>query len=346
MSNYEKITLNTWQYANTTVTGCIAGSEWLTRGYTGHEHIDEFGIINMNARMYDPLLGRMLSPDKYVQDATSIQNFKRYTYELNNPLKYTDPDGEMAFLAAAAAIYFVFFTETGYDLQKFVSPVALHVDVNLGTHKRGIGIDASVGVPQMFLASARVHGGISYNWKNYDVTPGWETRYGAEVGLTPFATVGFTHYNSPGDKFDQTLGHVRLGVPDLNVKYANDWFFGLPISDNGDRNRTAAAKIQIGSLDIGINLFTGDPGRDGDKEMVDGNLTYVYNPDTDKDPDEYRAGVGYIGLFGFRFGNDRESRRHNIQNLMIHKNIGSPYFKVLVRPNKWYFQFGGGGGIW
>ena len=97
MSNYEKITLNTWQYANTTVTGCIAGSEWLTRGYTGHEHIDEFGIINMNARMYDPLLGRMLSPDKYVQDATSIQNFNRYTYALNNPLKYTDPDGNLVF---------------------------------------------------------------------------------------------------------------------------------------------------------------------------------------------------------------------------------------------------------
>ncbi|MBR3987159.1 MAG: hypothetical protein IKK04_08395 [Bacteroidales bacterium] len=28
------------------------------RGFTGHEHYDRFGIINMNARLYDPVLGR------------------------------------------------------------------------------------------------------------------------------------------------------------------------------------------------------------------------------------------------------------------------------------------------
>ena len=33
--------------------------EWLIRGYTGHEHCDEFGLINMNGRMYEPILGRM-----------------------------------------------------------------------------------------------------------------------------------------------------------------------------------------------------------------------------------------------------------------------------------------------
>ena len=33
------------------------------RGYTLHEHYDEFGLVNMNGRLYDPVLGRMLSPD-------------------------------------------------------------------------------------------------------------------------------------------------------------------------------------------------------------------------------------------------------------------------------------------
>ena len=36
------------------------------RGYTGHEHLPEFGLINMNGRMYDPVLGRFLSPDNYM----------------------------------------------------------------------------------------------------------------------------------------------------------------------------------------------------------------------------------------------------------------------------------------
>jgi RHS repeat-associated protein len=65
----------------------------LYRGYTGHEHLDEFGLINMNGRCYDPILGRFLSPDNFVQMPDFTQNYNRYAYGLNNPLKYTDPSG-------------------------------------------------------------------------------------------------------------------------------------------------------------------------------------------------------------------------------------------------------------
>ena len=64
-----------------------------SRGFTGHEHLDEFGLINMNGRCYDPLIGRILSPDPNLQDPTNMQNYNRYSYCLNNPLKYTDPSG-------------------------------------------------------------------------------------------------------------------------------------------------------------------------------------------------------------------------------------------------------------
>ena len=69
--------------------------QYFDRGYTGHEHLlEEFGLINMNGRMYDPNLGRFLSPDNYIQSPGNPQNYNRYSYCLNNPLKYTDPDGE------------------------------------------------------------------------------------------------------------------------------------------------------------------------------------------------------------------------------------------------------------
>lgn len=64
------------------------------RGYTGHEHLPQFGIINMNGRLYDPVLGRMFSPDPYIMGEHNTQGYNRYTYALNNPLKYTDPTGE------------------------------------------------------------------------------------------------------------------------------------------------------------------------------------------------------------------------------------------------------------
>jgi len=70
-------------------------SLFLNRGYTtGHEHLPEFGLINMNARLYDPLIGRMLSPDPYVQASDFSQSFNRYPYVRNSPLIFTDPTGE------------------------------------------------------------------------------------------------------------------------------------------------------------------------------------------------------------------------------------------------------------
>ena len=76
----------------------------LTRGYTGHEHWPQFSLIDMNGRFYDPLLGRFLSPDPYVQAPENPQNYNRYAYCLNNPLKYTDPSGEFWHIVIGAAI--------------------------------------------------------------------------------------------------------------------------------------------------------------------------------------------------------------------------------------------------
>ena len=77
---------------------------FLGRGYTGHEHLPLFGFINMNARLYDPLIGRFLSPDPYVQLPDNLQSFNRYTYGMNNPLCYVDQNGEFWWFVAAAAI--------------------------------------------------------------------------------------------------------------------------------------------------------------------------------------------------------------------------------------------------
>jgi uncharacterized protein RhaS with RHS repeats len=45
------------------------------------------------ARYYDPQIGRFISPDTIVPDPANPQTLNRYSYCLNNPLKYTDPSG-------------------------------------------------------------------------------------------------------------------------------------------------------------------------------------------------------------------------------------------------------------
>ena len=87
----------TWSYPLTQNEGFYG------RGFTGHEHLPEFNLINMNGRVYDPILGRFLSPDNYIQLPDYTQSLNRYSYALNNPLVYTDPSGEF-FLELLAAV--------------------------------------------------------------------------------------------------------------------------------------------------------------------------------------------------------------------------------------------------
>ena len=71
----------------------LNGLTVLERGYTGHEHLQSVGLINMNARLYDPMIHRFLQPDNFIQDPANTQNYNQYGYVLNNPLLYIDPSG-------------------------------------------------------------------------------------------------------------------------------------------------------------------------------------------------------------------------------------------------------------
>ncbi len=71
----------------------VPTSHIFDRGFTGHQHLDQFRLINMNGRVYDPQLGRFLSPDPFITSPNNPQNYNRYSYVLNNPMRYTDPSG-------------------------------------------------------------------------------------------------------------------------------------------------------------------------------------------------------------------------------------------------------------
>ena len=62
-------------------------------GFTGHDHDDELGLINMRGRMYDPTIRRFLSADPHVTDPLSGQSYNRYSYVVNNPTNLVDPTG-------------------------------------------------------------------------------------------------------------------------------------------------------------------------------------------------------------------------------------------------------------
>ncbi len=82
----------TWNATTHAFTTATVTSQ-TDRGFTGHEMLDALGLVHMNGRLYDPILGRFMSVDPIVQEAGNLQNLNRYSYVLNNPLSLTDPSG-------------------------------------------------------------------------------------------------------------------------------------------------------------------------------------------------------------------------------------------------------------
>jgi RHS repeat-associated protein len=63
------------------------------QGFTGHRHEVDLGLIDMIGRVYDPKIGRFLSPDPIIQDAFFSQSHNGYSYVLNDPTNLVDPSG-------------------------------------------------------------------------------------------------------------------------------------------------------------------------------------------------------------------------------------------------------------
>ncbi|MDZ7743804.1 MAG: RHS repeat-associated core domain-containing protein [Bacteroidota bacterium] len=85
----------------------------LRRGFTSHEHLDKFAFINMNGRVYDPVVGYFSSPDPLIRIPENTLGFNPYTYGKHNPLSYIDPSGyletEIADIGAGPIIDYVIY---------------------------------------------------------------------------------------------------------------------------------------------------------------------------------------------------------------------------------------------
>jgi hypothetical protein len=248
------------------------------------------------------------------------------------------------------------FSSQFYDIQKALLPVAVMPDFRFGNFQGGIGINLSMGFPQLSPLSYRIHGGATYLWKNEDLMgndmSGWETRYGAELGING-VSYGGTVFNSSWSG-TQTIYMTRLGNPFFNAKYENDMSLGnipgLPRGD-GDRYRSAAAQINFGPFSIGTNIITGDAGlnRKQKAQFINGHWTYVI--DGKDNPNSYRMGTLYFGFGSFRFGGNSEGIRSVFQNQFAHDFLtggGSKWFEILNLKPRWYWGFGynGGGTLW
>ncbi len=63
------------------------------KGFTSHEMLDSVNLVHMDGRVYDPVLGRVMSPDTLIQSLGATQSVNPYAYAWNDPLRFIDPSG-------------------------------------------------------------------------------------------------------------------------------------------------------------------------------------------------------------------------------------------------------------
>lgn len=204
-------------------------SLFLDRGYTGHERLPWFDLINMNARLYDPLVGRFLSPDPYVQAPDFTQNFNRYSYCLNNPLKYKDPNGEF-FGGTIWTVVSQFFVAVAKGI---VAPFFISDTARGG---------------QMFIDAWKDYGKKVSNAFKIDIgqfkTDPNKSFWGNALSLLSRFT-----WELPNTVAGNFLSHARNTFTDINVEYYNGTTLVNTVNSNEKKGLTLGSYINGWNLE-------------------------------------------------------------------------------------------------
>ena len=246
-----------------------------SRGYTGHEHIDAFDLINLNGRAYDPVVGAFLSPDPYVQAPDMPQNLNRYAYCLNNPLKYTDPSGEFIHLIAGAVL--------GGFMNWMMGGCQFNLD---GLAQFGIGAIAGAAGAGVGVGIKTASAGASF-WAGFVGSPlgintilqvGYTSSFfngaisGAGAGFTSGSISGFGNGIVQGDSFGDALANgLKIGAWSAAIAGINGGISeGLEAISN-NKNFWTGKYILQQKLDImvekNINGLTSEIGEAGVSEI-------------------------------------------------------------------------------
>ena len=341
------------------------------RGYTGHEHLDQFGLINMNGRIYDPKLGRFLSPDPYIQEPENTQSFNRYSYCLNNPLVFTDPSGNSFSPFIMARALFIF----GSILDRVLNPwdheaesfgESLKFGFNKGNYAYNRCMDnfsISLGLIETkdfnlkLTLSPNITSGVGYflaslsaSYKLGDFTFNASSS-ASNAGFDAGGGIGYYDRNNK-----QSFGfdaHWFMGGKDdqfmWQASWSNDNGWSARVNEDwkvSDKYRTFAAEIGTPNFSFGSAIYTNEA--DGKKDLNSEKGTWVsrlWGPNKDKGT--YVTGKReysyfYVGIKNgnrvSRIGIDSPWVQDAFQNGFHRIGYNTPFFRTdYDTPSKFYY---------
>jgi RHS repeat-associated protein len=195
------------------------------RGYTGHEHLPYYGIVNMNGRLYDPVMGRMFSPDVNIIGTDDLQGYNRYSYALNNPLKFNDPTGNTPdyyapLWQAYTNAYNLFMYSGGMTYVDMYAVAWLHRTNELNESGTVAGFTLSGGVDGFVTTGLDLNNAFGNSW-NADKRGGTGGSNMA-AGKNGITVISYYDFSDPGQYGTIIRGvNIDLGYNNLNMDYTD-----------------------------------------------------------------------------------------------------------------------------
>jgi len=217
----------------------------------------------MNGRLYDPLMARMLSVDNYVQMPGYTQNYNRYSYVLNNPLKYTDPTGEIVW--APIIMGAVIGTYIGGTLANN-NPNPINWDYNSGKTWGYMLGGAIVGAGSVYLGGAIASSGAPFANTAGIASSSFVNSIGTSIytsGQTDVSiSIGVASYNFTtgkwgylGKKGNSKMNNIGYGLGALaNLQDAVAWNQGVDIDVLARKHISGHSEIRGNNSEISISV--------------------------------------------------------------------------------------------
>ncbi|NMB98758.1 MAG: RHS repeat-associated core domain-containing protein [Thermoanaerobaculaceae bacterium] len=248
-------------------------------GFTGHFGDEESGLIYMQARYYNPTIGRFITPDNVLPSPTDSLSYDRYAYTRNNPINLIDPTGTFAWAAFWA------FVAIGALTGGFVAAIN-HGNILLGVVTGAIsGALTALGAPLgsagqwSYIAvtqsvNVALHATSGGRWLIQKVGNAIGSQVLGDVLVTALATGAALKATNAGVVNGKTesvsLEQANVKIAELEAKKLQG---RLSAEEQSQLNQLGELAKQdfpiVGRLEIGKERFTSGGGTFGGPSVID-----------------------------------------------------------------------------
>ena len=248
------------------------------RGFTGHEQLDDIGIVHMNGRLFDATLGRFLQGDPLIQDPNNLQNYNRYGYCFNNPMTCSDPSGYgfTDFLKWADPIFYKTLKEMS---RTSFGRALFHYYNAVGSAWCFWGAAACYGAGEAVFAS--ISGASDSQALKTGLIAGLTAEAYNQVGTATNSGGSAGYSPTGGEQFANIVGHAAVGCVSASASGGScrggavGAGLGAGWSNYGAQQSNAAVNLVVNSAIGGLaSLAAGGSFTDGAKQAAYG---YIFN---------------------------------------------------------------------